>query len=117
MGPAPATKRHQHRAELATVTSDLRGVAKAIDTCLAAFERKSMPEDVCGPRLRALRDLVARVEVAGRHQVTPWFRVPTCANTNTLPVEEGVRTLGSLANLTSHNTNSAPMVKGPVLSL
>jgi hypothetical protein len=99
------------------VTSDLRGVAKAIDTYLAAFERKSMPEDVCGPRLRALRALVARVEVAGRHQVTLWFRVPTSANTNTLPFEEGVRTLGSLANLTSHDTNSAPLVKGPVLSL
>jgi hypothetical protein len=101
-----------------------------------------MPEDVCGPRLRALRaqreallarqaelldalaatdlaapsaralaglrrrvrdglamegvpakkallrSLVAQVGVAGRYQVTPWFRVPSSANTNTLPFGE-----------------------------
>ncbi len=64
-----------------------------------------------------LRALVARVEVAGRHRITPWFRVPTSANTNTLPFGEGVRAVGSLASLTSHNANPAPLVKGPALSL
>jgi site-specific DNA recombinase len=44
-----------YRSELATVRAKLRNTGQAIDRYLRAFERGSMPTDICGPRLTELR--------------------------------------------------------------
>ncbi len=58
-----------------------------------------------------LRSLVARVEVAGRNEITPWFRVPTSTNTNTL-TSEGVRMLSSLVEVGGLEPPSRYVVSG-----
>ncbi len=47
---------HLVGAELATVDAELGDVETSIDRYLTSFERGALPEEVCGPRLKALSE-------------------------------------------------------------
>lgn len=56
----------QHTSELATVRTKRRDTDQAINRYLRAFERGTMPEDVCGPRLTELREEQAQLQTRER---------------------------------------------------
>lgn len=51
-----------HQAELATVRADLRRTSDAITRYLHAFEKHTLPEDVCADRVQTLRDQVTKLQ-------------------------------------------------------
>lgn len=69
--------------ELASVRARLRDTKQATDRYLAAFERGTIPEDVCGPRLSELHVQQAQLETRerklGRLLATNTPRAPTPA--------------------------------------
>ena len=52
----------QHQAELRTVDAELRKTNAAIKRYLQAFEHQTLPEDICGARLRELRDQLGALQ-------------------------------------------------------
>ena len=68
-----------HQAELATVRADLRRTHDAIARYLRAFEKHTLPEDVCAIRVQTLRDQATKLqarEAELKHQLAAAHAAP-----------------------------------------
>jgi site-specific DNA recombinase len=66
----------RYRGELTSVRTKLRDAQQAIDRYLAAFERGTMPEDMCGPRLTELRVQQAQLKTRDENSADCWQSTP-----------------------------------------
>jgi site-specific DNA recombinase len=68
-----------HQAELATVRADLRRTHDAIARYLQAFEKQTLPEDVCAARVQSLRDQLTKLQTRQadlKHQLAAAHATP-----------------------------------------